>query len=50
LVRLTSYINVILTSHQAFFTKEAMEAIAEVTIYNAECLAKGEELVNIVLP
>jgi len=50
LVRLTSYRNVILTSHQAFFTKEAMEAIAEVTIYNAECLAKGEELVNIVLP
>ena len=50
LVRLTSYRNVLLTSHQAFFTEEAMEAIARTTLYNAECLMKGEELKNIVLP
>ena len=50
LVRLTSYRSVILTSHQAFFTQEAMKAIAEVTLENAECLEKGLELKNIVLP
>lgn len=48
LVRLTSYRNVILTSHQAFFTEEAMRSIAEITLYNAECLEKGEKLENIV--
>ncbi len=50
LVRLTSYRNVILTSHQAFFTREAMEEIANITLYNASQLEKGEELKNIVLP
>ncbi len=50
LVRLTSYRNVIITSHQAFFTEEAMRAIANVTFYNIECFMKGEELKNIVLP
>ena len=50
LVRLTSYRNVLITSHQAFFTQEAMKAIAKITIYNAECFMKGEELKNIVLP
>lgn len=48
LVRLTSYRNVILTSHQAFFTEEAMRSIAEITLYNAECLEKDEKLENIV--
>ena len=50
LVRLTSYRNVIITSHQAFFTEEAMKAIARITIYNAECFANNDELKNIVLP
>jgi len=50
LVRLTSYRNVILTSHQAFFTREAMRAIAQITLDNAEHFEKGEELKNIVLP
>ncbi len=50
LVRLTSYRNVILTSHQAFFTREAMRAIAQITLDNAEHLEKGEDLKNIVLP
>lgn len=50
LVRLTSYRNVILTSHQAFFTREAMRAIAQITLDNAEHLENGENLKNIVLP
>lgn len=48
LVRLTSYRNVILTSHQAFFTKEAMYAIAMTTLNNAECFENGKTLENIV--
>lgn len=48
LVRLTSYRNVILTSHQAFFTKEAMQAIAMTTLDNAECFENGNTLENIV--
>lgn len=50
LVRLTSYRNVILTSHQAFFTREAMRAIAQITLDNAEHFENGENLKNIVLP
>lgn len=46
LVRLTSYNNVVLTSHQAFFTEDAMRAIATVTMANAKALENGEELVN----
>lgn len=34
LSRLTSFPNVLLTSHQAFFTKEALKSIAEITIQN----------------
>lgn len=48
LVRLTSYRNVILTSHQAFFTREAMRAIAEITLDNAEQFEQGGDLKNIV--
>lgn len=48
LIRLTSYRNVILTSHQAFFTKEAMMSIAEVTLENAECMGQGETAPNVV--
>ena len=46
LVRLTSYPNVIITSHQGFFTKEAMEAIATVTLENALDLELSRELQN----
>lgn len=49
LVRLTSYRNVILTSHQAFFTKEAMHAIAMTTLNNAQSLENGNTLENVVL-
>lgn len=50
LIRLTSYRNVILTSHQAFFTREAMMSIAEVTLDNAENFGKDEASPNVVLP
>ncbi|MBQ9934398.1 MAG: 2-hydroxyacid dehydrogenase [Lachnospiraceae bacterium] len=50
LIRLTSYRNVILTSHQAFFTKEAMMSIAEVTLENAENMDSSEGSPNVVLP
>ena len=50
LIRLTSYRNVILTSHQAFFTKEAMMSIAEVTLNNAENIDSAEGSPNVVLP
>ena len=46
--RLLSFPNVILTSHQGFFTNEALEAIAETTIDNATKLERGEECANIV--
>ncbi len=50
LIRLTSFRNVVLTSHQAFFTKDAMEAIAKVTLDNAKAVEEGLELKNQVLP
>ncbi len=50
LIRLTSYRNVILTSHQAFFTKEAMMSIAEVTLDNAENIDNAAGSPNVVLP
>lgn len=48
LVNLTSFRNVILTSHQAFFTKEAMSEIARVTLENAKALEEGANLINLV--
>lgn len=46
LARLMSFPNVLITSHQGYFTKEAMKAIALVTLENAKMLDKGMELVN----
>ncbi len=40
--RLLSFPNVIITSHQGFFTSEALEAIAATTLDNARAFAKGE--------
>lgn len=37
---------VVLTGHQAFFTEEAMKAIAEVTLDNFKAFIEGKELVN----
>lgn len=46
LVRLTSFPNVLITSHMGFFTQEAMKAIAEVTMENAHSLKNNLELKN----
>lgn len=40
--RLLSFPNVLITSHQAFFTTEALENIADTTIGNATAFASGE--------
>ncbi|MBQ9885552.1 MAG: 2-hydroxyacid dehydrogenase [Lachnospiraceae bacterium] len=49
IARLMSFPNVIITSHQAFFTKEALRAIAIVTLENAKNLEEGKELMNEVI-
>lgn len=46
LARLLSFPNVVVTSHQAFFTKEALSNIADVTLNNIKDFADGKELVN----
>ena len=46
LVRLTSFPNVLITSHMGFFTREAMKAIAEVTMENAHAVENHLELKN----
>lgn len=46
LARLLSFNNVIVTSHQAFFTKEAMQNIAETTLQNIQDFVDGKTLVN----
>ncbi|RHJ87821.1 2-hydroxyacid dehydrogenase [Parabacteroides sp. AM08-6] len=49
LARLLSFNNVIVTSHQAFFTKEALYNIAETTLQNIEDFRKHRPLVNEVI-
>lgn len=49
LARLTSFPNVLISSHMGFFTKEATRAIAEVTLENAYALEQGKELKNSVV-
>ena len=44
--RLLSFPNVALTSHQGFFTEEALTNIAETTLENAENFRLGKELKN----
>ena len=46
---LTSFPNVVVTSHQGFFTRTALQSIAICTMENALAFAKGEKLVNQVL-
>ena len=40
--RLLSFPNVIITSHQAFFTEEALSAISNTTLENAAGFEKGQ--------
>ena len=44
--RLLSFPNVIITSHQGFFTEEALNAISQTTLENAVMWEKGESTVN----
>lgn len=46
LARLMTFPNVLVTSHQAFFTKEAMNNIAEITMDNIRDFAEGKPLEN----
>ncbi len=46
LARLLSFNNVIVTSHQAFFTREALENIASTTLQNIQDFISGKVLVN----
>lgn len=43
MARLVTFPNVLITSHQGYFTREAMEAIANVTMENAKALSEGRE-------
>jgi D-lactate dehydrogenase len=46
ITRLISFPNVLITSHQGFFTKEAMEQIATVTFDNIDAFVNKQELTN----
>lgn len=45
-LKLLSYPNVLITGHQGFFTKEALEQIATVTLQNLTDFEQGNELKN----
>lgn len=46
LARLLTFSNVLVTSHQGFFTREAVAAIAMTTLANVTAFERGELLVN----
>ena len=46
LARLLTFPNVLITSHQGFFTREALTNIAEITLHNIADFFSGKELVN----
>ncbi len=46
--RLLTFPNVLITGHQAFFTREAVQRIAETTVANVTAFERGERLVNAV--
>lgn len=48
LARLQTFPNVLITAHQAFFTKEALQHIAETTLQNIRDFQQGKQLVNAV--
>ena len=49
LARLVTFPNVLVTSHQGYFTKEAMQEIAHVTMENAKALEEGRDNGNEVI-
>jgi D-lactate dehydrogenase len=46
--RLMSFPNVLVTAHQAFFTAEALQQIADVTLNNIKDLIEGKNLAKSV--
>ena len=46
LARLLTFNNVLVTSHQAFFTAEAMNSIAQITLQNIQDFFAGKPLAN----
>jgi D-lactate dehydrogenase len=48
--RLLTFPNVLITGHQAFFTEEALTAIAQTTIANITAFEEGRPLANEVVP
>ncbi len=48
--RLTTFPNVVITGHQAYFTQEAVAAIAKTTLENITAYENGAELANAVKP
>ena len=46
MARLLSFPNVMVTSHQGFFTREALEAISSVTLDNALAWMEGRKSGN----
>jgi len=44
--RLLTFPNVLVTGHQAFFTREALDRISAVTMGNISCFEEGRELEN----
>ena len=46
LARLLTFPNVLITSHQAFLTREALTNIAETTLANVRAFERGDPLVN----
>ena len=50
IARLLSFPNVTMTSHQGFFTREALHNIAQTTLENANSFEKGELLTDRIVP
>lgn len=48
IMRLLSFPNVLITSHQGFFTEEALTQIAQITLENIDAFEAGKPLKNIV--
>jgi D-lactate dehydrogenase len=44
--KLRSYSNVLITGHQAFLTKEALQGIASTTLFNLDAWTNGESSIN----
>ncbi|GAB9474659.1 2-hydroxyacid dehydrogenase, partial [Globisporangium polare] len=48
LARLFTFPNVIITGHQAYFTKEALDSIAHTTMENIRAYVQGTKTPNLV--